>query len=270
MPSSRHAQMDIPPIHCLTKDRIQVDVDATLMYNVTDPERAVYHTDDPLNLLFQHAQQALTEIVSTLTADDMRQWRVVAGKVHIRINEYIKEEGQNCGVSCTRFIIQGVKMDDKIVKANEAIYTQQRQHRMQMEKEQAAYERSKADAERKAEAHKRQIQIKSEHAMSQLKLRETKEEQERKLAMAQAQHDADVRILQARSRAEEEKLKWTGKLAAGFSPDQVVQLESSLYQAEAQKALAANGNTVYAPLDYWNMQGLRGIVQGGTRVANGE
>lgn len=252
MPYSRNAQMDIPPLDCLTKDRIQVQVDTTLTYNVTNPERAVYHTDDPLNLLFQHAQQALTEIVSNLTADEIRQWKSVSGRVQSRINDYISEDGQDCGVSCTRFIIQHVSMDNKILKANEAIYTQQRQHKMQMEKEQAAFERTQAQAKRAAEARKHALEVKYEHDMLALTTREQREEKEHELELAKEQHAADVRLLQARSRAEEEKLKWTGKLGAGFTPDQVVQLETSLYQAEAQKAMAASGNTTYAPLDFWN------------------
>lgn len=39
-----NAQMDLPPLRCLSKDQIQVTVDATLIYNISKPQVAVYET----------------------------------------------------------------------------------------------------------------------------------------------------------------------------------------------------------------------------------
>ena len=102
----------------------------------------------------------------------------------------------------------------------------------------------------------RQIEFRKDKEVKEHELEMSRAQYQHALAMGHAQHEADVREVEAKSRAEEEKLKWSGKIQAGFTPEQVIQLECFQSHTEAQKALAASANTkIYAPLDYWNMGG---------------
>ena len=64
----QNTQMDIPPICGFTKNYIETTVDATVMYHVSDPQKAVYHTDDVLNMFYQCIVQETKNLIMQHTS----------------------------------------------------------------------------------------------------------------------------------------------------------------------------------------------------------
>lgn len=218
-----NVQMDLPPLKCLTKDQIIVTVDGTLMYHVSNPQLAVYGTDDVLNLLFQCAQQGIRNCMSTILASDTQGCDNRIGKL---VQQYVNEKMGDRGVHCDEFIIQDIAMDPKILEANQAIYTRARQSQMEMEQQLAQHQK----------------------AMAALEHRTQKERAEQQLLMAAKEFELKTRAREANAKAEIEKLQAESFQRAGYNVDQVLEL----HRIKAMSKLAASGNKIiYAPLPFY-------------------
>jgi regulator of protease activity HflC (stomatin/prohibitin superfamily) len=67
------SQMDLAPIECETIDHIVVSLDTLLMYNVEDPCKAMYATEDPLNLLCQQINRCARREVVRYKRDQLAE-----------------------------------------------------------------------------------------------------------------------------------------------------------------------------------------------------
>lgn len=50
-------QIDIAPTECTTSDNVTLSVDTMIVFNVSDPQKATFVTNDPLNLLCQQVSK---------------------------------------------------------------------------------------------------------------------------------------------------------------------------------------------------------------------
>lgn len=165
--SFENAQMDIPPIACLTNDQIQMKVDVTIMYSISAPEKAVYETDDVLNLFYQRVQTVVRSVCNKKDACDvtLSKFETLTQIMIDEINSGLK----NKGILCTQLILQGITIDPAILKANEDIYIQKRQQAMLMENEKAVHNRKIKSLEYQAEQARLQNQIDMESAEQEAK-----------------------------------------------------------------------------------------------------
>jgi regulator of protease activity HflC (stomatin/prohibitin superfamily) len=140
MCSFDNAQMDIPPIECISKDQNLVTIDGTLFYNIMKPQLAIYHTDDILSMFHQCAIQTIRNVCGNINVSELNgKDNVITSLVRDTINEVMKERG----IKCNEFMIQNVLFDTSIVKQNQDIYNRKRQQEMLMEEEKLEYERFK-------------------------------------------------------------------------------------------------------------------------------
>jgi regulator of protease activity HflC (stomatin/prohibitin superfamily) len=65
-------QIDMAPMECKTIDNFDVSVDTLLVYKVANPEKAMYATSDPLNLLCQQVIKNARIQVKKYKKDDRR------------------------------------------------------------------------------------------------------------------------------------------------------------------------------------------------------
>lgn len=73
-------QIDMAPMECKTSDNYDVSVDTLLVYKVVDPEKAMYATSDPLNLLCQQVIKHGRVLVKKYKRDDLPNYEDDIGK----------------------------------------------------------------------------------------------------------------------------------------------------------------------------------------------
>jgi regulator of protease activity HflC (stomatin/prohibitin superfamily) len=221
-----NSQMDIPPVHCLSKDQMKITVDPTLVYTITDPTKAIYETDDILNLFYQYSVQLLHSVISNTTVDNVQGHEDTIGSVIMRqLNEKLTEKG----VICKSFIIQSITMDEQIVKDNQQIYTRERQQKMLMAEEQAESRRRIAQLEQQKveQTTREQLALQAKRAEYELALESAKIEQSKQISGLKPYLDA------------------------GFTPQHIIELK----RAESFAHIHANASKIlYAPLPYWENQ----------------
>ena len=157
--SRERVQMDIPPIKCLSKDKMRVTVDGTVMYTITDVPNAVYETDDTLNLFYQRVTQAVHQSVAKFAAEELTSMK---DDVTASIEETVNDA--KFPIRLHAFVLQEVRMDARILEANQEIYAQARQQKMriaavQAEQELKGFERVAELAELEHEREKQAARI---------------------------------------------------------------------------------------------------------------
>jgi regulator of protease activity HflC (stomatin/prohibitin superfamily) len=215
-----NAQMDLPPFECLTEDQIMVTIDGTLMYHISNPQVAVYQTDDVLNMLYQCAQQAIRNCVSVIPVSDLHGKDNTMGQT---VQHYVNTKMVDRGVQCDMFIVQNVTIDPKILAANQDIYTRSRQSRMELEAQEARHVQEMAELEHRAK----------------------REQAEQRLETAKAAAKADVDRIAARVYKDN-----------GYNVDQILELE----RIRSMNALANSSNKIiYAPLPFWGSPSVKNL-----------
>jgi TfoX/Sxy family transcriptional regulator of competence genes len=143
------------------------------------------------------------------------------------------------GITCNDIVIQRITMDDAILKREQEIFVQKRQHEMNMQQERAQFEREKAAILQKAE-------------IEQLNRDKAVREQDGRLALQLSEERAkhERALLEAETEAKRRKLQ-------GFDKEDVLELR----RIEAQERMFSGQQTrvVYAPLDFWRAP--RTVVQ---------
>ncbi len=174
-------QMDLPPVKCITKDQIQVTVDATMTYRVSDLRLAGYETSDPLNLLFQTATQAIRNTIADLSAGELNgKDEFVAAKVVEYINRLMSKPDR--GVRCDLFNVQSISMDKRILEANQKIYATKAQQEMLLQQKLAEHELATQSLRMRSEQQRAEhaLALAEEKAKQELAAVATEEEARRK------------------------------------------------------------------------------------------
>jgi regulator of protease activity HflC (stomatin/prohibitin superfamily) len=196
-------QMDLPPVKCVSKDQIQITVDATMTYRVTDLRLAGYETSDPLNLLFQTATQvckkksvqrwskfhffvsanepqAIRNTVAELNAGELNgKDELVAGKVVEYVNRLMSKPDR--GVRCDQFNVQSISMDKRILEANQKLYATQQEMQQKTAENDLALQTLRMARENQRESQA--LALAEERARLELAALAAEEEARTKLAM---------------------------------------------------------------------------------------
>lgn len=107
-------QIDMAPMECKTSDNFEVSVDTLLVYKVVDPEKAMYATLDPLNLLCQQVTKHGRIQVKKYKKDDLPNYEGDIGKAICA--EISKEWTPLYGLSLESCEIQGSSFDEDTLR----------------------------------------------------------------------------------------------------------------------------------------------------------
>ena len=254
-----NCQLDIPPIKCLTLDNIVVDIDSTLMYGVTDPKKAVYNTDDVLNMFYQTMHNVIKTCVRQVEID------------YIQLNSLVLAEDiksafedafdvKKTGIKLENFILQDIKTDTNISAANEKIMQTTRQHNLKMKQLKANREEMAMQRSYDHDSKMKQLKTKRDEDIMQQEIETKKakyeyDKREKALAFKLKEHQTQMqmRLKEAETDQERQKMQWSK-----FTPEQIIELEKLKTQRsldlERLKTIEVlqNNTTVYAPLEYFN------------------
>jgi hypothetical protein len=240
--------MDIPPIKCVAKNMIQVTVDATLVYNITNLKKAIYLNEDPLNWFWQVSQQCVVEVVSGLDLDEMRQLQHLSNLIFTKINDTLQNiESGIVGLQCSRFVIQNVIIDPEIVRTIEKINTDQRKQNFMLEQNRAENTRLMEQARFQSERELDQARHQQTLQLLEQEKERQRAEHELSLREADVRKQAELRLVQADAESQAVSRRWKGALEVGFSTDQLIELQALETQMSLREALLQGpSNTVWA------------------------
>ncbi len=100
-----YSSFDIPECHVITKDRLEVVVNAILFCKITDPYKAVYAIDDPYSSVNQKALTTIRSILSKKTLDEAIEAKEAIRAEFLNDLDHIQT---GWGLKITQFEIQAI------------------------------------------------------------------------------------------------------------------------------------------------------------------
>jgi regulator of protease activity HflC (stomatin/prohibitin superfamily) len=107
-------QIDMAPMECKTIDNFDVSVDTLLVYRVANPEKAMYATSDPLNLLCQQVIKNARIQIKKYKKDDLPNFESEIGKDICAA--IAKEWTETYGLSLESCEIQNISSDEDTLR----------------------------------------------------------------------------------------------------------------------------------------------------------
>lgn len=108
------SQIDIAPIECQTSDNQVVSIDTLVVYRVHDPQKAMYMSEDPLNLLYQQIISGIRKQVVQYQHDALTRNETNICKAIL--TQIAEEWTPTYGLAIERLEIQGISFDDDTIR----------------------------------------------------------------------------------------------------------------------------------------------------------
>lgn len=124
--SLKEIPLDVPAQVCVTRDNSQLKVDGVIFFQVTDPVRASYGSDDYIVAITQLAQTTLRSVIGKLELDRTFEERDL---INTTIVNAIDEAATNWGVKVLRYEIKDLTPPQEILRAMQAQITAEREKR---------------------------------------------------------------------------------------------------------------------------------------------
>ncbi len=124
--SLKEVPLDVPAQVCVTRDNSQLKVDGVLFFQVTDPFKASYGSQDYVTSITQLAQTTLRSVVGRLELDKTFEERDL---INTAVVSAIDEAAANWGVKVLRYEIKDLTPPQEILRAMQAQITAEREKR---------------------------------------------------------------------------------------------------------------------------------------------
>lgn len=124
--SLKEIPLDVPAQVCVTRDNSQLKVDGVMYFQVTDPYKASYGSQDYVNAITQLAQTTLRSVIGKLELDRTFEERDI---INTTIVAAIDEAAANWGVKVLRYEIKDLTPPQEILRAMQAQITAEREKR---------------------------------------------------------------------------------------------------------------------------------------------
>ena len=218
-------QLDLPPIDVISKEKLEVKINANCTYRVLDLQKAIYEIDDLLSNMQQIIYQAIRYVVSKkpideLYGDDYNLTNEIMGQ--------IQKKTSKIGVECSTLMIQSITTDPSIKNANERRYVESRNLEIEIMKH--------------TQEHSNNMKL--------LRMEKQKQDQEYELEKQKRDHEHNLekqKLLMETSKFQNEfKCRTQDRqkmLELGFTHDHIVQLES----AEKLTSVLPQSSIIFVP-----------------------
>lgn len=145
----REIVYNIPKQNAITKDNVNLVINALLYFQITDPSRAVYEIDDLHSAIQKLTQTTLRSVVGTLDLDETLSSR---DTINDRLRVVLDEATDKWGVKINRVELEEISPPPDIVKAMDRQMQAERERRAEVTRSQGAKAASILVAEGTAEA----------------------------------------------------------------------------------------------------------------------
>ena len=231
--SLKEIPLDVPAQVCVTRDNSQLKVDGVMYYQVTDPFKASYGSENYVNAITQLAQTTLRSIIGKLELDRTFEERDI---INTTIVAAIDEAAANWGVKVLRYEIKDLTPPAEILRAMQAQITAEREKRALIAQSEG----------------KRQEQINLAEGERQAAI--TQSEGDRAAAVNKAEGEATALRLVADATADAiAKVATATQLPGGF---EAVNLKVAERYVDAFEKLAKTNNTMIIPANTADVAGM--------------
>jgi len=118
--------LDVPSQICITRDNTQLQVDAVLYFQVTDPTKASYGSANYIMAITQLSQTTLRSVIGRLELDKTFEERDVINR---SVVDSLDEAAGNWGVKVLRYEIKDLTPPQEILRAMQSQITAEREKR---------------------------------------------------------------------------------------------------------------------------------------------
>lgn len=231
--SLKEIPLDVPAQVCVTKDNSQLKVDGVMYFQVTDPYKASYGSQDYVIAITQLAQTTLRSVIGKLELDRTFEERDI---INTTVVAAIDEAAANWGVKVLRYEIKDLTPPQEILRAMQAQITAEREKRALIAQSEG----------------KRQEQINLAEGERQAAIAQS--EGERAAAVNEAEGQATALRLVADATADAiAKVASATQLPGGF---EAVNLKVAEKYVDAFEKLAKTNNTMIIPANTADVAGM--------------
>lgn len=235
--SLKEIPLDVPAQVCVTKDNSQLKVDGVMYFQVTDPYKASYGSQDYVVAITQLAQTTLRSVIGKLELDRTFEERDI---INTTVVAAIDEAAANWGVKVLRYEIKDLTPPQEILRAMQAQITAEREKRALIAQSEG----------------KRQEQINLADGERQAAIAQS--EGERAAAVNEAEGQATALRLVADATADAiAKVASATQLPGGF---EAVNLKVAEKYVDAFEKLAKTNNTMIIPANTADVAGMIGTA----------
>lgn len=231
--SLKEIPLDVPAQVCVTKDNSQLRVDGVLFFQVTDPVRASYGSQDYVVAITQLAQTTLRSVIGRLELDRTFEERDI---INTSIVSAIDQAAANWGVKVLRYEIKDLTPPQEILRAMQAQITAEREKRALIAQSEG----------------KRQEQINLAEGERQALIAQS--EGDKQAAINKAEGEARAIELVAEASAEALKKIASATQVQGGLESMNLKVAEKYVDAFAQ--LAQKGNSIIIPSNLNDMSGM--------------
>ena len=234
----REQVYDFDKQNVITKDNIQMKINALLYFQIVDPFKAVYEINNLPNAIEKLTQTTLRNIIGELELDQTLTSR---DTINTKLRAVLDDATNKWGIKVNRVELQDITPPESVLQA--------------MEKQMQA-ERNKRAAILTSEGEKQSLILQSEgEKASKINIAEATKQQ----AILQAEGEAQARIRKAEAEAIAIE-KITEAVGKSTNPANYLLAQKYIQMLE-ELAQSDNAKTVYLPFEATNLMGSIGGIK---------
>lgn len=223
----RETVYDFPRQNVITKDNVNVQINALLYFQIMDPVKAIYEIENLPDAIEKLTQTTLRNVIGELELDESLSSR---DTINLKLRTILDEATNKWGVKVNRVELQDINPPEDIKEA--------------MEKQMRA-ERDRRAAVLEAEGEKRSKILEAE-GFRESKIKMAEGEKQSEILRAEGQAQARIRTAEA----EAEAIKLVTQAIDANNGDPVNYLIASKYIETLQEMVSGQDNkTVYMPFE---------------------
>jgi regulator of protease activity HflC (stomatin/prohibitin superfamily) len=241
--SLKEVPLDVPKQVCITRDNTQIGVDGILYFQVLDPHKASYGSENYIQAIVQLAQTMLRSAIGKMELDKTFEER---DQINRTVVAALDEASVNWGVKVLRYEIKDIQPPDSILRSMEKQITAEREKR-------AAIAQSEGQ---------QQSQINIATGDRESAVRRSEGERQANINRAQGEAEAIRLVAEANAIA-------IAKIAAAVKGDgglEAVNLKVAERYVTAFEELAKANNTLIVP---GNLGDMAGMVASAMKIVEG-
>lgn len=124
--SLKEIPLDVPKQICITRDNTQIGVDGIIYFQVKDPHKASYGSEDYIQSIVQLAQTTLRSAIGKMELDKTFEER---DQINRLVVAALDEASVNWGVKVLRYEIKDIQPPESILRSMEKQITSEREKR---------------------------------------------------------------------------------------------------------------------------------------------
>lgn len=124
--SLKEIPLDVPKQICITRDNTQIGVDGIIYFQVKDPHKASYGSEDYVQSIVQLAQTMLRSAIGKMELDKTFEER---DQINRAVVAALDEASVNWGVKVLRYEIKDIQPPESILRSMEKQITSEREKR---------------------------------------------------------------------------------------------------------------------------------------------